>query len=290
MSIAPQSSGRLLIQCPDQPGIIASVSNFLSSHQANITALDQYSTSPEGGTFFQRLEFTTPHMDLAWDAMVERFQVEVAQPFKMSVQFHQASVLPKIAIMVSKYDHVLMELLWRYQRHEIPAEIVMIISNHEDLRQAVAPFGIPFHVIPVTSATKPEAEAQAIALMESAKVDCVVLARYMQILSGDFISHFPHKIINIHHSFLPAFIGANPYQQAFSKGVKLIGATAHYVTQDLDMGPIIEQAVVRVAHDKDVNDLRILGQSVEREVLCRALVWHLNDRVIVHSDKTIVFA
>jgi formyltetrahydrofolate deformylase len=182
----------------------------------------------------------------------------------------------------------MMELLWRWSRGSLPCDIVAVISNHEDLRASVESFGVPFHVVPVTAATKAEAEAQVEALLGG--VDLIVLARYMQILSADFTARWPHRIINIHHSFLPAFVGANPYQQAYDKGVKLIGATAHYVTADLDQGPIIEQDVERVSHRDEVPTLREMGQDVERQVLARAVRWHLEDRILVHGNKTIVFA
>ena len=199
-----------------------------------------------------------------------------------------ASDRKKVAVLVSKYDHALLELLWRWSRGGLPCDITAVISNHEDLREAVEGFKVPFHVVKVTKDNKIEAEAHVQALLQGN--DLVVLARYMQILSADFVHQWPHKIINIHHSFLPAFVGANPYQQAYDKGVKLIGATAHYVTADLDQGPIIEQAVERVSHGDDVETLRELGEDVERNVLARAVRWHLEDRVIVHGNKTIVFS
>jgi formyltetrahydrofolate deformylase len=193
----------------------------------------------------------------------------------------------KMGILVSKYDHALLELLWRWSRGLLPCEITHVVSNHEDLREEVERFGVPFTVVKVTKENKPQAEAQINELM--AGNDVLVLARYMQILSSDFVDRWPMKIINIHHSFLPAFVGADPYRQAYDKGVKLIGATAHYVTADLDQGPIIEQAVERVNHRYSVADLRELGEDVERNVLTRAVRWHLEDRVIVHGNKTIVF-
>ncbi|HRE30957.1 MAG TPA: formyltetrahydrofolate deformylase, partial [Candidatus Berkiella sp.] len=238
---------RLLITCPDRPGIIAKVTTFLKDHGANITDLDQHSTDPENGTFFMRLEFQTPHLDVSNQNLEQAFATQVAEPFKMQWQIYYAAKLKKMAIFVSKYDHAFLEILWRQARNELPLIIPFIISNHPDLKKAAEHFGVPYHHIPVTQNTKQEAEANMLALCEN-QVDGIILARYIQILSEDFVSRYPNKIINIHHSFLPAFVGANPYQQAYDKGVKLIGATAHYVTQDLDMGPIIAQDVIRVSH------------------------------------------
>lgn len=282
------STARLLITCPDKAGIVSAVSNFLYNHGANITALDQYSTAPEGGTYFMRLEFQTPHLDLSKQVLAQTFEEAVAKRYNMTWQLSYADDVKKMAVLVSKYDHALLELLWRWSRGGLSCQITAVISNHADLQEAVERFNVPFHVVKVTKDNKQEAEAQIQALLKDN--DLVVLARYMQILSAEFVSQWPHKIINIHHSFLPAFVGANPYQQAYDKGVKLIGATAHYVTADLDQGPIIEQAVERVSHGDNVETLRELGEDVERNVLARAVRWHLEDRVIVHGNKTIVFA
>ena len=206
----------------------------------------------------------------------------------MQWQISYASEKKRMAVLVSRHDHVLMDLLWRTSRGDLPATIPMVISNHDDLRDEVERFGIEYHHIPVTADNKAEAEAEALRLLEG-RVDVVVLARYMQILSPDFVSNYPHRVINIHHSFLPAFVGANPYQQAHDKGVKLIGATSHYVTADLDQGPIIEQNVQRVSHRHSAAELKSLGQDVERQVMLRAVRWHLEDRVIVDGNKTVVF-
>ncbi len=279
---------RLLITCPDRSGIIASVTTFLKDHGANITDLDQHSTDPEGGTFFMRLEYQTPHLDLSCKKLEQAFANDVAKPFQMVWQMHYAANLRRMAVFVSKYDHAFLEVLWRTSRHELPMIIPFIVSNHPDLENAAKHFNIPYHYIPVTKETKKASEAQILALCKD-KVDGIILARYMQILSEDFIAHFPNRIINIHHSFLPAFIGANPYQQAYDKGVKLIGATAHYVTKDLDMGPIISQDVVRASHRLNAEKLRVLGQNVERTVLARAIKAHVEDRIIVHGNKTVVF-
>jgi len=279
---------RLLITCPDGPGIIAKVTTFLKNHGANITDLDQHSTDPENGTFFMRLEFQTSHLDATNEQLEAAFAVDVAGPFKMQWQMHYAANRKCMAIFVSKYDHAFLEILWRQSSNELPFIIPFIISNHPDLKKAADHFGIPFHHIPVTQDSKAQAEAQILHLCEN-KVDGIILARYMQILSEEFVDRFPSKIINIHHSFLPAFVGANPYQQAYDKGVKLIGATAHYVTKELDMGPIIAQDVVRVSHRQSADKLRELGQDVERTVLARAVRAHVEDRIIVNGTKTVVF-
>ena len=284
----PVPLARLLVTCPDQPGVVAAVSGFLRNHGANITALDQHSTDPEGGTFFLRAEFTTPHLDLAPDALSAAFARVVAEPFAMTYRLDRAG--PKrVALMVSKADHALLELLWLWRRGELDADVALVVSNHDALHDEVDRFGVPYPHVPVTKATKAEAEARTLALFEEAGVELVVLARYMQILTEGFVERYPNRIINIHHSFLPAFAGADPYRQAFERGVKVIGATAHYVTAELDEGPIIEQEVARVSHRQHVSDLKRVGQSIERDVLARAVRWHLEDRVLVHEGKTVVF-
>ncbi|HET8730424.1 MAG TPA: formyltetrahydrofolate deformylase [Moraxellaceae bacterium] len=284
----PNTTARLLITCPDKPGIVSAVTTFLYNHGANITALDQHATEAEGGTYFMRLEFQTPHLDLSRQVLAKTFEEAVARRYGMEWTISYAADLKKVAVLVSKVDHAMLELLWRWQRGGLPCDIRCVVSNHPDLESQVARFGVPFHVVPVSKDNKVEAEARIEDLI--AECDLVVLARYMQVLSPDFVTKRPHGIINIHHSFLPAFVGANPYQQAHDKGVKLIGATAHYVTADLDQGPIIEQGVERVSHRDDVETLRELGQDVERNVLARAVRWHLEDRIIVHGNKTIVFS
>ena len=221
------------------------------------------------------------------ETLKQSFEDTVATRYNMSWQLTAVSDVKKVGILVSKYDHALLELLWRHARGLLPCEITHVVSNHEDLRDSVQGFGIPYTVVKVSKENKAEAEAQVHAIM--AGNDLLILARYMQILSSDFVSRWPMKVINIHHSFLPAFVGADPYRQAYDKGVKLIGATAHYVTAELDQGPIIEQDVERVSHRYSVADLRELGEDVERNVLSRAVRWHLEDRVIVHGNKTIVF-
>ncbi len=289
MTDARETTARLLIRCADRPGIVAAVSNFLYNHGANINALDQYSTDPEGGVFFMRLEFQTPHLDLSRPVLERAFADAVAKRYDMAWRMSYAAEEKAVALLVSKYDHALLEVLWRWLRGELPARVTMVISNHADLREAVERFGVPFHYVPVTRETKPEAEARMLDLLDG-QADLVVLARYMQILSEAFVGRYPNRIINIHHSFLPAFVGADPYRQAYERGVKLIGATAHYVTADLDEGPIIDQDVRHVSHRHSVQTLKELGQDIERTVLARAVRWHLEDRVIVHENKTVVFA
>ncbi|MCC1497121.1 formyltetrahydrofolate deformylase [Alcanivorax sp. 1008] len=290
MDAAPASAttARLLVTCPDQPGIISAVSTFLYHHGANITDLDQHSSDLNGGRFFLRLEFQTPGLDCSLDALETNFRNRVADKYRMDWRLSYASDKKRMAILVSKHDHALMELLWRTMRGNLPATIPMVISNHEDLRGEVERFGIPYHHVPVSKDTKVDSYA-AMADMLDGKVDLIVLARYMQVLSPEFVGRFPQQIINIHHSFLPAFVGANPYLQAWQRGVKLIGATSHYVTDELDQGPIIEQNVQRVSHRHSAEELKALGQDVERSVLLRAVQWHLEDRVIVDGNKTVVF-
>ena len=280
--------GRLVITCPDRPGIVAAVSQFLFEAGANITESQQYSTDPFGGTFFQRLEFHLDGLDARSGELAERFAA-TADRFSMRWKLTRAADLKRVAIMVSRTDHALQEILWRAQSGELRADIRMIISNHTDAGEAAAWWGLPFHHLPVTPDTKDAAEAAQLRLLDG-EVDLVILARYMQILSPRFLSEFTTPIINIHHSFLPAFAGADPYRRAAARGVKLIGATAHYVTAELDAGPIIEQDIVRVDHRSSADDLRRLGRHVERAVLARAVGWHLEDRVIVHQNSTIVFS
>ncbi|KAF0806918.1 formyltetrahydrofolate deformylase [Alcanivorax xiamenensis] len=288
MSTPDAATARLLVTCPDQPGIISAVSTFFYNHGANITDLDQHSSDTQDGTFFLRLEFQTPDLDCSRDALENNFRKRVAERYGMQWHISYAAEKKRMAILVSRHDHVLMDLLWRVSRDDLSADITMVISNHDDLRDEVERFDIPYHHIPVTRENKAEAEARALELLEG-QVDVIVLARYMQILSPEFVARHPHRIINIHHSFLPAFVGANPYQQAWDRGVKLIGATSHYVTEDLDQGPIIEQNVQRVSHRHSARELRALGQDVERQVMQRAVRWHLEDRVIVDGNKTVVF-
>lgn len=283
-----KDKARLLISCPDQPGIVAAVSKFLFNHGANIIQSDQHSTDPEGGLFFMRIEFTLPNLTGLEDKLEKDF-TEIGERFNMDWHFAYAYHIKKMAIFVSRQDHCLMELLWQWQAGDLAADIAVVISNHPDLGPTVEQLGIPFYHIPVTKETKVEAEQKQLTILEQYKIDVSVLARYMQILSPSFIAAQPLKIINIHHSFLPAFIGARPYERAYERGVKIIGATSHYVTDDLDEGPIIEQGVQRVSHSHTSEDLKRIGRSVERSVLARAVAWHLEDRVIPYKNKTVVF-
>lgn len=281
-------TGRLLIQCSDRPGIVSAVSGFLWRAGANIVTLDQYSTAAEGGAFFQRAEFHLPGLAAVRDELARAFAADVAAPFDMDFKLSEAAKPKRTAIMVSKTDHCVLDMLWRNRRGEIDMSVVMVISNHAELADQIRPFGVPFFHIPATRETRGEAEKRQLELLRG-NVDLVVLARYMQIISPEFLAQVGSPLINIHHSFLPAFIGSGPYQKAKERGVKLIGATAHYVTEDLDEGPIIEQDVVRVDHRQSTPDLVRLGADVERAVLSRAVKWHCEDRVVRHRSTTVVF-
>jgi len=288
MTTYDETTARLLISCPDAPGIVAAASGFLYAHGVNITELDQHSSEREGGTFFMRMEFQTPHLDLSRPALERSFAEVVAARFGMTWRLTYAAEKKKMVLFVSKADHALMELLWRWSRGELPSTLAMVISNHPNLRPAVEAFGIPYHHVPFTPATRPEAERKILELLDGHD-DVLVLARFMQVLSPEFVDRYPARIINIHHSFLPAFAGANPYGQAYDRGVKRIGATAHYVTNELDEGPIIEQDVITVSHKQSRDELQALGQDIERQVLARAVKWHLEDRVLLHGNRTVVF-
>tara|TARA_R110002124_G_scaffold184379_2_gene351814 strand:+ start:1203 stop:2132 length:930 start_codon:yes stop_codon:yes gene_type:complete len=277
----------LLIKCKDQAGIVQAVSEFIHRYGANIITLDQYSTAHEGGQYFMRLEFALAGLSDIIDNFEASFAHTVAKRHNMDWRLHNNATKTRVGILVSKFDHALLDLLWRHQRGLLDCEITCVISNHPDLQQAVENFGITFHHVPVTKDNKAEAEEQIHKLMSGN--DLLVLARYMQILSSDFVKRWPMQVINIHHSFLPAFVGADPYRQAYDKGVKLIGATAHYVTAELDQGPIIEQDVHRVTHRQGVTELRAIGRDIERNVLARAVNWHVQNRVIVAGNKTVVF-
>lgn len=289
MTTQADTTARLLITCPDRPGIVSAVTGFLFQHGANITELDQHSTDPEGGKFFMRLEFQTPRLDVGRRALHAAFGEAVGRPFDMEWHISYAAEKPRLAILVSRHDHCLLELLWRWARAELPAAIPMVISNHGELRTAVESFGVRFEHVSNTPDTQSAAETRMQEFLEG-QADFLVLARYMRVLSAEFVARWPGRILNIHHSFLPAFAGADPYRQAYQHGVKLIGATAHYVTAALDQGPIIDQDTVRVSHRHSPEDLKRLGRDLERQVLARAVRCQVEDRIIVDGNKTVVFA
>ena len=277
----------LLVSCPDRKGLVASLAQVLYGHGANILDSDQHS-DPVAGMFFQRIRFDLATLNTDRVAL-EHGLGEVATRFGMAWRLAYGARPRRIAIFVSKYDHCLWDLLIRHQAGELACEIAMVISNHDTLAPIAAHFGVPFHHVPITAATRAEAEPAQWRLVDDAGVELIVLARYMQILSSAFVERYPHRIINIHHSFLPAFIGANPYKQAAERGVKLIGATAHYVTAQLDEGPIIEQGVTRCSHRDTVDELVRKGRDLEKVVLANAVRWHLEDRILPYANKTVVF-
>ena len=287
-SVRPSAITRLLISCPDRSGIVAATSQLLTDAGANIVHSDQHTTDARDGTFYMRMEF-----DLALSAperaeLETRFAREVAEPLAMQWRMWDASVRKRVAILVSREDHCLLDLLWRRRRGELEIDVPFVVSNHADLREDVESFGLRFEHVPVEPDGKRVAEQRLLELLRGG-VDVVVLARYMQILSGELLDALAVPVINIHHSFLPAFAGAKPYAQAKQRGVKLIGATAHYVTEQLDDGPIIEQDTVRISHRDDVPAMIRLGADIERTVLARAVRWHCEDRVLRAGDTTVVF-
>jgi formyltetrahydrofolate deformylase len=286
--MSPGDQGRLLIKCPDGPGIVAAVSAFFAERGANIVESDQYSTDPEGGTFFLRLVFHMQGLGVALPELEREFAAEIAARFGMEWRVAQVGIPKRAALMVSREDHCLLDLLWRTARGQLPIDIGVVVSNHGDLAEQVRNFRIPYVHIPVPKGGKAEAESQQLDVL-GGNFDVVVLARYMQILSGDFLERVGCPVINIHHSFLPAFAGAGPYERAKERGVKLIGATAHYVTEELDEGPIIEQDVIRVTHRESALELARRGADVERTVLARAVAWHCDDRVLRHGNTTVAF-
>jgi formyltetrahydrofolate deformylase len=277
----------LIVHGPDQPGLVAAVTGLITRHKANIVSLDQYSDNPEGGAFFQRVVFHRPDLTARFHE-IESDLAETLEPYGMTWRLTDQSIPKRMAVLASTSDHCLLDLLWRHRRGELPVTIPMVISNHTRMAEDVRSFSIPFFHVPSQGPDKSAAEAEILKLL-AGNVDFVVLARYMQILSEDFIEKVAVPVINIHHSFLPAFIGAGPYRKAKERGVKLIGATSHYVTKDLDEGPIIEQDVVRVTHADSAADLQRRGADVERAVLSRAVLWHAQDRVIRHGNHTVVF-
>jgi len=280
---------RLLVSCPDRSGIVAALSAALADAGANIISSDQFSSDPQGGVFSLRMEFYLPEPDARFPELEQRLAA-IGADLGLDHQLIDSSRRKRVALFVSKYDHCLLDLLWRWHHGDLEMDVVMVVSNHPDLAVEVARFGVPYHHIPVTKESKHQAEsAQLELLREAGGVDLVVMARYMQVLSAEFLEKVGAPVINIHHSFLPAFAGANPYQRAYHRGVKLIGATAHYATQDLDEGPIIEQDVVRVSHREDAAALERIGADVERLVLARAVERHIQDRVLLQGHRTVVF-
>jgi formyltetrahydrofolate deformylase len=282
-----KNSATLLVECPDQRGIVAAIANFVLRYEGNILHADQHQ-APELGLFLCRVEWDLATFGMAIEDFPRLF-APVAEQFKMHWRLALSAHRTPMAIFVSKYDHCLVDLLYRHHSGELPCEIPLIISNHADAKRHADFYGVPFHVIPVTPAGKAHAERQQLELLRKYKVELIVLARYMQILSPEFVQVFPQRIINIHHSFLPAFIGAKPHQKAFERGVKLIGATAHYVSETLDEGPIIEQDVVRISHRDTLEDLIQKGRDLEKVALSRAVRWHLEHRVLLFGHKTVIF-
>jgi formyltetrahydrofolate deformylase len=282
--IPDQPTSRLLLACPDRPGLIAAVSGFLAEAGLNIVDADQHSSGE--GRLFMRMVFD-PAPEGERQTLYRRFEEQVAGPLEMDHRFAESGERKRVAIMVSREDHCLNDLLWRWRSGELGADLTAVVSNHPDHADQVTSVGLPFHHVPVESDAKEEAERKALELL--GEIDLLVLARYMQVLSAGFLRDLGAPAINIHHSFLPAFVGADPYQRAHERGVKLIGATAHYVTEELDAGPIIDQDVTRVSHRDEVGDLMRIGRDIERLVLARAVTAHIDDRVLLDGDRTIVF-
>ncbi len=282
-----KNTATLLITCPDTKGIVAAIANFLHQHYANILHADQHQDA-ENNLFLMRVEWDLDGFVLAEAAFSQQFS-EVATQFNMTWQLKLSSNRPRLALMVSQYDHCLVDLLHRHKNGELACDIPLIISNHRDTEALAKFYDIRDSHIPVTKEIKADAEAAQFKLFDDYEIDLIVLARYMQILSANFITKYPQRVINIHHSFLPAFIGAKPYHRAFERGVKLIGATAHYVTEVLDEGPIIEQDIARISHRDQVGDLLQKGRDLERVVLSRAVHWHIDNRILTYANKTVVF-
>lgn len=282
-----KNTATLLITCPDQKGIVAAIADFLYRHDANILHADQHQDA-ENSLFLMRVEWDLSGAAIAADDFGMHFS-PIAERFQMQWQLKLSQKRTRLAIMVSQYDHCLADLLHRHQSGELACDIPLIISNHRDTERLAEFYGIPFHHIEVTKDNKAEAEAKQFALFDRYEIDLIVLARYMQILSPDFVKRYPQRIINIHHSFLPAFIGARPYHRAYERGVKLIGATSHYVTEVLDEGPIIEQDIARISHRDQVEDLIQKGRDLERIVLSRAVRWHIENRILPYANKTVIF-
>ena len=281
-------TAKLLLHCPDQPGILAEVTDFITVNKGNIIYLDQYVDHVEN-IFFMRIEWELESFLVPQEKIEDYFETLYAQKYRMSFRLYFSDVKPRMAIFVSKMSHCLFDLLARYTAGEWNVEIPLIISNHPDLQHVAERFGIPFHLFPITKETKEEQEKKEMELLAKHKVNFIVLARYMQVISEKMIGAYPNRIINIHHSFLPAFVGAKPYHAAFERGVKIIGATSHYVTTELDAGPIIEQDVVRITHKDTVQDLVNKGKDLEKIVLSRAVQKHIERKVLAYKNKTVIF-
>lgn len=277
----------LLFTCPDQKGLVSMITGFIAQYRGNIISLNEHVDSYDK-TFFLRVVWDMEGFDIPGEDLDNAFQ-PVGKKFNASWNIMFTGQKLRIAVMVSKYDHCLQELLWRQRLTESAFEIPLIISNHPDLEPMASYHGIPFQLFPITKENKAEQEQQELKLLAENNIDAVVLARYMQVLTGSFVEHYPNRIINIHHSFLPAFMGGNPYKQAYERGVKIIGATSHYVTEDLDEGPIIEQDIIRISHRDSVDDLKRRGRDLERIVLAKAVNYHAEHRILVHGKKTVVF-
>jgi formyltetrahydrofolate deformylase len=282
-----QDTAVLLLSCPDRAGLVSRITHFIFERGGNILDLDEH-VSREENMFTVRVAWQMDNFSISADDLKDAIK-PLAKEFKAEWQIYFSGLLPKVAIFVSRYDHCLQDILWRYKAGELNCEVKLIISNHNDLEPLTKFYNIPFHIFSITDQTKKEQEEKELQLLRDNQIDTIVLARYMQILSEDFCSYYPNQIINIHHSFLPAFIGGNPYKQAYKRGVKIIGATSHYVTRDLDEGPIIEQDVIRVSHRDCVRDMVQKGRDLERIVLARALKAHLEYRVLALNGRTIVF-
>ncbi len=282
------NSAILLVSCPDRKGVVASIADFIFRHNANIVSNDEH-TDQESNLFLTRVEFDLDGISFDFSEFTERFS-PMARDYKMDWRVARSADRHRVAIFVSKYDHCLQDLLYRHQSGELQCDIPLIISNHPDNQRIADFYRVPYFVVPVTKENKQEAEQQQLALLRQHQCNLVVLARYMQVVSEEFIAAMGSRnLINIHHSFLPAFVGSKPYQQAFQRGVKLIGATSHYVTQALDDGPIIEQDVVRIYHRDSIEDLVQKGRDIEKVVLSRAVRWHVENRILLYGNKTVVF-
>ena len=282
-----KSSAILLVTCPDRKGVVATISDFVFRHNGNIIHANEYADE-ESNLFLMRMEFDPAQLDIPLAEFKTHF-APIAEKYEMNWRLAQSSYRPKMAILVSKYDHCLVDLLYRHKSGELECEIPIIISNHPDNKPIADFYKIPYATISVSKENKPEAEQKILGLLRQHQPDFIVLARYMQILPPHFLTEYPQRIINIHHSVLPAFVGAKPYHQAFERGVKLIGATSHYVTEVLDDGPIIEQDVVRISHNDSLDDLLRKGRDLEKVVLSRAVRWHVENRILVYGNKTVVF-